>query len=49
MRDDPGYRRRHRPGPTALGPDPFYAVNAKIVWRGGQDEALRRLAAIWDE
>jgi MurNAc alpha-1-phosphate uridylyltransferase len=32
-----------------LGPDPFYAINAKIVWRGGQEEALRRLAAIWDE
>jgi MurNAc alpha-1-phosphate uridylyltransferase len=31
-----------------LGPDPFYAVNAKIVWRGGQEEALKRLAAIWD-
>ena len=27
-----------------LGPDPFYVVNAKIVWRGGQIEALRRLA-----
>jgi N-acetyl-alpha-D-muramate 1-phosphate uridylyltransferase len=32
-----------------LGPDPFYAINAKIVWRGGQDEALRRLAAFWDD
>ena len=32
-----------------LGPDPFYAVNAKIVWRGGQSEALRRLAANWDD
>jgi MurNAc alpha-1-phosphate uridylyltransferase len=32
-----------------LGPDPFYTVNAKIVWRGGQTEALRRLAAIWDD
>ena len=31
-----------------LGPDPFYAINAKIVWRGGQEEALKRLAAIWD-
>jgi len=32
-----------------LGPDPFYAINAKIVWRGGREEALRRLAAIWDD
>ena len=32
-----------------LGSDPFYVVNAKIVWRGGQIEALRRLAAIWDD
>jgi len=32
-----------------LGPDPFYVINAKIVWRGGQDEALKRLAAIWDD
>ena len=32
-----------------LGPDPFYTVNAKIVWRGGQTEALRRLAANWDD
>ncbi len=32
-----------------LGPDPFYVINAKIVWRGGQDEALRRLGAAWNE
>ena len=32
-----------------LGSDPFYAINAKIVWRGGREEALRRLAAIWDD
>jgi N-acetyl-alpha-D-muramate 1-phosphate uridylyltransferase len=32
-----------------LGPDPFYVINAKIVWRGGQDEALKRLAAMWDD
>jgi len=31
-----------------LGPDPFYVVNAKIVWRGGHSEALRRLATVWD-
>ncbi len=32
-----------------LGAQAFYVVNAKIVWRGGQVEALSRLAAIWDE
>ena len=32
-----------------LGTNPFYVINAKIVWRGGQVEALRRLAAIWDD
>jgi N-acetyl-alpha-D-muramate 1-phosphate uridylyltransferase len=32
-----------------LGPEPFYVVNAKIVWRGGQEEALKRLAAMWDD
>jgi MurNAc alpha-1-phosphate uridylyltransferase len=32
-----------------LGPYPFYAINAKIIWRGGREEALRRLAAAWDE
>lgn len=32
-----------------LGSDPFYAINAKIVWRGGREEALRRLASSWDE
>jgi MurNAc alpha-1-phosphate uridylyltransferase len=32
-----------------LGPDAFYVVNAKIVWRGGQSEALSRLAAMWDD
>lgn len=31
-----------------LGPDVFYAINAKIVWRGGRSEALRRLADAWD-
>jgi len=32
-----------------LGPDAFYVVNAKIVWRGGQIEALSRLAAMWED
>ena len=32
-----------------LGPASFYVVNAKIVWRGGKTEALRRLADMWDD
>jgi MurNAc alpha-1-phosphate uridylyltransferase len=32
-----------------LGADPFYTLNAKIVWRGGQTEALLRLADNWDD
>ena len=32
-----------------LGNRGFYVVNAKIFWRGGQDEALLRLARMWDE
>ena len=32
-----------------LGANPFYVINAKIVWRGGQIEALNRLAAMWDD
>ena len=32
-----------------LGPGAFYVVNAKIVWRGGRGEALRRLAETWDD
>jgi MurNAc alpha-1-phosphate uridylyltransferase len=32
-----------------LGPQAFYVVNAKIVWRGGRGEALRRLAETWDD
>ena len=31
-----------------LGADPFYVINAKILWRGGKQEALYRLAAGWD-
>ena len=31
-----------------LGADPFYVINAKILWRGGKQEALHRLAAGWD-
>jgi N-acetyl-alpha-D-muramate 1-phosphate uridylyltransferase len=32
-----------------LGPEAFYVVNAKIVWRGGRSEALTRLAEVWDD
>jgi MurNAc alpha-1-phosphate uridylyltransferase len=32
-----------------LGSQAFYVVNAKIVWRGGQHEALLRLARMWDD
>ncbi len=31
-----------------LGSGPFYVVNAKVFWRGGQREALLRLAQAWD-
>jgi MurNAc alpha-1-phosphate uridylyltransferase len=31
-----------------LGPEPFYSINAKIIWCGGRSEALRRLAEAWD-
>ena len=30
-----------------LGPDPFYVVNAKIVWQGGRKDALLQLAEAW--
>ena len=32
-----------------LGPDPFFAVNADIVWLDGRTPALTRLAAAWDD
>lgn len=32
-----------------LGPDPFFSVNAKIVWLNGKVDALRRLADAWDD
>lgn len=32
-----------------LGPDPFYSVNAKIVWLNGKTDALVRLAQAWDD
>ncbi|MBK8160798.1 MAG: nucleotidyltransferase family protein [Rhodospirillaceae bacterium] len=32
-----------------LGDEPFYAVNAKIIWLNGKIDALVRLAASWDE
>ena len=32
-----------------LGPEAFYVINAKIVWRGGRSEALNRLAEVWDD
>jgi MurNAc alpha-1-phosphate uridylyltransferase len=31
-----------------LGPDPFFMVNAKIIWLNGREDALRRLARAWD-
>lgn len=31
-----------------LGPDPFYVVNADIVWRDGTVPALHRLACAWN-
>jgi N-acetyl-alpha-D-muramate 1-phosphate uridylyltransferase len=31
-----------------LGPGAFYVISAKIVWRGGHEEALLRLARMWD-
>jgi MurNAc alpha-1-phosphate uridylyltransferase len=32
-----------------LGSDPFFTVNAKIIWLNGKIDALERLAAEWDE
>ncbi len=32
-----------------LGPDPFFAVNADIVWLDGRTPALERLAAAWND
>lgn len=32
-----------------LGDDPFYAVNAKIIWLNGKIDALHRMAASWDD
>jgi len=34
---------------SLLGPDPFYVVNAKIVWQGGRKDALLQLADAWNE
>jgi N-acetyl-alpha-D-muramate 1-phosphate uridylyltransferase len=31
-----------------LAPEPFYVINAKILWHGGSREALLRLADAWD-
>src|SRR5690606_10880663 len=31
-----------------LGEDPFFTVNAKIIWLNGKTDALLRLAAEWD-
>lgn len=31
-----------------LGDEPFYAVNAKIIWLNGKIDALLRLASNWD-
>ena len=35
--------------PPLLGPDPFFSVNAKIVWLNGKVDALQRLADAWDD
>jgi MurNAc alpha-1-phosphate uridylyltransferase len=32
-----------------LGPEPFFSVNAKIVWLNGKTDALQRLADAWDD
>ncbi len=32
-----------------LGPDPFFAVNAKILWLNGKADALLRLAEAWQD
>jgi MurNAc alpha-1-phosphate uridylyltransferase len=32
---------------SALGPDPFFVVNADIIWTDGAHPALARLAAFW--
>lgn len=32
-----------------LGPNPFYVVNADIIWLNGRASALDRLAAVWDD
>jgi MurNAc alpha-1-phosphate uridylyltransferase len=31
-----------------LGSDPFFTVNAKIIWLNGREDALHRLAKAWD-
>ena len=31
-----------------LGADPFFVVNAKIIWLNGREDALHRLAKAWD-
>jgi MurNAc alpha-1-phosphate uridylyltransferase len=31
-----------------LGEDPFFVVNAKIIWLNGREDALHRLARAWD-
>jgi MurNAc alpha-1-phosphate uridylyltransferase len=31
-----------------LGSDPFFVVNAKIIWLNGREDALHRLAKAWD-
>jgi MurNAc alpha-1-phosphate uridylyltransferase len=32
-----------------LGADPFFVVNAKIIWLNGKEDALIRLADAWDD
>jgi MurNAc alpha-1-phosphate uridylyltransferase len=31
-----------------LGDEPFFVVNAKIIWLNGREDALHRLAKAWD-
>ncbi len=33
----------------SLGPEPFFVVNGKIVWRNSKENALLRLARAWDD
>jgi len=32
-----------------LGPDPFFALNADVLWLDGKESTLRRLGAAWND